>query len=75
MKEEHLKLWLRQDGSKRTMEAVAFRMAEFHPKISEGKPFNIIYHVESNEFNGEKSIQLVIKDIKFTKDYGLDATG
>ena len=75
LKDQHLKLWLRQEGSKRTMEAVAFRMAEFHPSISKGEPFNIAYHVESNEFNGEKSIQLIIKDIKFRKDYGLDLAG
>jgi single-stranded-DNA-specific exonuclease len=75
MKAEHLKLWLRQKGSKRTMEAVAFRMADLHSEIMNGNPFNIAYHIESNEYNGERSIQLVIKDIKFTKDYGLDIKG
>lgn len=75
IKDEHLKLFLRQDGSKRTMEAMAFRMAERHTRIASGNPFNIAYHIESNDFNGEKSIQLVIKDIKFSTDYGLNTKG
>jgi len=75
MKEAHLKLWLQQEGSKKTHEAVAFRMADIYDDISKGKPFNIAYHLDSNEYNGEKSIQLVIKDIKFDKDYGLDIKG
>lgn len=75
MKEAHLKLWLQQDGSKKTHEAVAFRMADYYNDISKGKPLNIAYHLDLNEYNGEKSIQLIIKDIKFDKDYGLNIKG
>ncbi len=44
--------------------AIAFQQGEYLDYVSKGKPFNICYHIEENEWNGNKSIQLNIKDIK-----------
>jgi single-stranded-DNA-specific exonuclease len=39
-------------------------MARFYKDISSGKPFNICYSIEENEFRGNKTLQLMIRDIK-----------
>lgn len=59
---EHLKLSLTQ--GERIMEAIAFRQHEKLPLVSNGKYIDICYSLEENEFQGMKSIQLNIKDIK-----------
>jgi len=46
------------------MEAIAFRQHEKLPLVSNGKYIDICYSLEENEFQGMKSIQLNIKDIK-----------
>jgi single-stranded-DNA-specific exonuclease len=44
--------------------AIAFHQGEFVDDIMKGKAFSICYNIEENEFNGSKTIQLNIKDIK-----------
>ncbi|MFL5728360.1 MAG: single-stranded-DNA-specific exonuclease RecJ [Cytophagaceae bacterium] len=64
LKEQHLKLSIRQDASP-SIEAIGFGMGHYYAKISEGKPFHLCYSIGENEFNGNKSLQLSIRDIKF----------
>ena len=64
LKGEHIKLHIKQENTE-PLEAIAFGMAEFFPGISAGKPFNLCYKICENEFNGKKSLQLFVKDIKF----------
>jgi len=44
--------------------AIAFQQGESLEYIEQGMPFNISYHIEENEWNGNVSLQLNIKDIK-----------
>lgn len=44
--------------------AIAFHQGEFIDDIIHGKPFSICYHIEENDFNGSKTLQLNIRDIK-----------
>jgi len=44
--------------------AIAFHQGEFIDDIMHGKPFSICYHIEENDFNGSKTLQLNIRDIK-----------
>ena len=44
--------------------AIAFHQGEFVDDIMKGKAFSICYNIEENDFNGSKTIQLNIKDIK-----------
>ena len=44
--------------------AIAFHQGEFLDDITQGKAFSICYHIEENDFNGTKTMQLNIKDIK-----------
>ena len=46
------------------MHAIAFGMHRHNDHIKSMKPFNICYTVEENTYNGNTSIQLMIKDIK-----------
>jgi single-stranded-DNA-specific exonuclease len=64
LKEQHLKLSIRQEGSG-SIDAIGFGMSHFYENISKGKPFHICYNISENDFNGSKSLQLMIRDIKF----------
>lgn len=44
---------------------IAFQQGDKLDSILTGNPFNICYHVEENEYNGNKILQLNVKDIKF----------
>ena len=46
------------------MNGIAFGMSEFNDYIKGLNPVDICYTIEENTFNGNTSIQLVIKDIK-----------
>ncbi len=58
----HLKLKLRQNG--RIFDAIAFGFGNLSPKLSLGDQIDIVYTPEENVFNGNKSLELKIKDIK-----------
>ncbi len=62
--EDHLKLNLIQAGCARTFPAIAFRQGRHFAEISRGKPFDIAYTIEPNEWNGKVTLQLNIKDIR-----------
>jgi single-stranded-DNA-specific exonuclease len=61
----HLKLTIgHHEIASAPFPAIAFQQGEHFNHINQGKPFNICYHIEENEWNNQKSIQLNIKDIK-----------
>lgn len=62
-KGEHLRLCVKQPDSP-VIEGIAFGMASHYQKICNGKPFDICYTIEENNFRGNRSLQLMIKDIK-----------
>ena len=62
---EHLKLDLNQkEDPYNQFPAIGFNMAEHYYLVKNGKPFDICYTVEENEFRGTVTIQLNLKDIK-----------
>jgi single-stranded-DNA-specific exonuclease len=62
---EHLKLDLCHESTgQRTFPAIAFSQSEHFEHIRAGKPFDICYSVEMNEFRGSRNLQLNIRDIK-----------
>ena len=66
MKEKHLKLGVFDPGNPtRTVEAVAFNMANHFESISRNMPFTICYTIEENNWNGKTSVQLNVKDMRF----------
>jgi single-stranded-DNA-specific exonuclease len=61
---EHIKLDLRDDSSKAIIPAIAFGKHQYNDYIKSGKPFDICYTIEENNYNNTTSIQLMIKDIR-----------
>jgi single-stranded-DNA-specific exonuclease len=48
--------------------AIAFQQGEKFSAIQKGQFMDICYHLEENEWNGVRTIQLNIKDIRFSDD-------
>jgi single-stranded-DNA-specific exonuclease len=67
LKDKHLKLNIHQQDSV-TYPAIGWQMHSFYDRIKNKEPFDICYSLEENEFNGKKTIQLMIRDIQFIKD-------
>jgi len=65
MKEAHIKGFLHQIGDDRMFEFVGFGLAKKAVEIKVGKSFQIVYHIEENNFRQQKSLILNIQDIKF----------
>ncbi|MFY1611900.1 single-stranded-DNA-specific exonuclease RecJ [Macellibacteroides fermentans] len=61
---EHIKLELIDANSNSPIHGIAFGMHKHSKHIKGMKPFNICYTVEENTYNGNTSLQLMIKDIK-----------
>ena len=61
--EKHIKLSIKQKRSS-NIDGIAFGMAEFYKGIQTGKPFDVCYSIEENEWNGRINLQLKIRDIK-----------
>ena len=62
---EHLKLELCQEATgQKCFSAIAFNQANHFEFIKGGNPFDICYSLEMNEFRGNRTLQLNIKDIK-----------
>jgi len=64
LKDAHLKLKVFQPNSKLNYEAIGFNLAHKEMETVSGIPFEMAYTLETNEFNGKKSIQFNIKDIR-----------
>ena len=67
LKDQHLKLYLKQ-GNSAVYEAIGFGMPQYFERIKKGDKFNACFSLEENEYNGEKSLQLQIRDIKFIEE-------
>lgn len=64
LKEAHLKLKVIQPKSKLSYDAIGFNLAHKELETVSGIPFEMAYTLETNDFNGKKSVQLNIKDIR-----------
>lgn len=62
--DKHIRFVAGQDNCSRFFTAIGFGLAEAHyDKLLKGERFSMAYSIEENFFNGERSIQLRIKDI------------
>jgi single-stranded-DNA-specific exonuclease len=62
LKEKHIRLVVKQDDL--IFSGIAFNMPEKWQFVQSGQPLDIAYTLEVNEWNGEKNLQLKIRDIK-----------
>ena len=61
-KGNHLKFAARQNGT--SYDAIGFNLADHYQHLITGKPIDLVYVVEENEWQGRKTIQLNVRDIK-----------
>ena len=59
----HLKLKLKKDN--KFFDAIGFNMGEAFKDLKENLKIDIAYNIDENEWNGVKSLQLRLKDIKY----------
>jgi len=55
--------------NKTPFESIGFNMAEHYEKLIQNVPIDIAYVVGENYWNGQRTIQLELKDIKLSKNY------
>lgn len=65
LKETHLKLVICQDDPTLTFDAIGFGMGDLAERLTNEKSFSMVYQIEENNYQGNKSLQMIIKDIKF----------
>ncbi len=62
---DHLKLTVKQiDKEEIYFSGIAFKQADKYKYLKSGKPIDIVYAIGMNEWNGNKTLQLEVRDIK-----------
>jgi single-stranded-DNA-specific exonuclease len=64
-KDRHIKFLAAEEGSQNVFQAVGFDLAEYYERLAGGNNFRMAYTVEENVYNGNTTVQLRVKDIKF----------
>jgi single-stranded-DNA-specific exonuclease len=64
LKEKHLKLSVKNKKGNQKINAIGFGMAEYKALITDSNEFEMAFTIQENHFNGVKSLQLYLKDIR-----------
>lgn len=67
VKDEHIRFSVKQYRSNVTMTGIGFYMAEKFPLVTSKKPFDMVFTIEENEWNGATVLQLKVMDIRESK--------
>jgi single-stranded-DNA-specific exonuclease len=62
VKDAHLRFVVKQEGVSFT--GIGFGMADKWPVVQSGKPFDMVFKIDVNDWNGEKNLQLKVIDIQ-----------
>lgn len=62
VKEQHIRFCLRKDNV--TFTGIGFDMADKFPILQSKQPADIVFKIDENEWNGEKSLQLRVIDFR-----------
>ncbi len=65
LKEKHLKGFLKSTSSPHQVEFIGFGLGEKINEMKVGVPFDVTYHLEVNEYLGNRSLILNLMDIRF----------
>ena len=67
--ENHLRMTLEQkENPSKAFAGIAFGQADKLELIKSGEPFDVLFSLEENEWQGKVSLQLMVKDIRITND-------
>jgi single-stranded-DNA-specific exonuclease len=64
-KDKHIKFLVGQDGNESVFPAVGFDLSEYYDRLARRDPFRMAFTIEENNYNGNTTVQLRLKDIKF----------
>jgi single-stranded-DNA-specific exonuclease len=62
---KHIKIWLKDNKGERLLEAIGFGLGEKFEQIQPGSKIDILFHVEENNWNGRRDLQLRLVDIDY----------
>ena len=62
--QDHLKCSVQQLPDKNFIGAIGFNLGDKFPLIQHKKPFDAVYSIDENEWNGNVSLQLKLRDIR-----------
>ena len=62
VKDQHIRFVVKQAGI--TYSGIGFNLAAKFPVIQSGLPFDLLFHIDENEWNGETKLQLKVIDIR-----------
>ncbi len=62
--ESHLKLTVFEGSNQKTYNAIGFGLGEKHPLAQNGNSFKAVFTIDENHWNGNTSLQLLLKDIQ-----------
>ena len=62
--QDHLKCSVQQLPDKNFIGAIGFNLGDKLPLIQHKKPFDAVYSIDENEWNGKVSLQLKLRDIR-----------
>lgn len=62
--ETHLKLNIFEGSNQTTYNAIGFSMGNKIELVQNGKPFKAAYNIDENHWNGNTSLQLLLKDLQ-----------
>lgn len=65
VKNEHLKISVNQNNIQ--FSGIGFQMANKYHIVESNKPFDIVYNLDINEWNGEQTLQLKLIDLKLSE--------
>ncbi len=64
LKEEHLKMDVMDIETGITLPAIGFFMKDSEDKVAAGCAFDLVFSMETNEWNEQKTLQLQVRDIR-----------
>jgi single-stranded-DNA-specific exonuclease len=62
VKEQHLRVSIRQGKS--VITGIGFGLAEKYPLLKDGKPVDIVFHLEENHWNGNTTLEMRVADLR-----------
>lgn len=63
LENNHVKLSLRQEGSQTELNGIGFGLGKKYEAV-QGRPFDMLFHVREEEWQGHRSLGLYVKDIR-----------
>lgn len=64
--DKHLKMTVFEaDNPSHKLSCIGFNLGKYANDLAPGMPFSIVYNIEENYWNGQTTLQLNVKDLKF----------